>query len=220
MATKKDLLRFARTMLKEPIMTLSSIRKVYQIVADRHQMFRLFDRHAQRPHRFGADASALYAGEWFEITEREHDYMFEILPPLWIRGSMFAMREFLTGSVTSVFFALRIDGVIRHFHGYCDLSGGRSVEDMRLAIIERETRPVRAMTRNERLEHIWSVTADAYRGYSDDPAPQYLPGHRVITLYSEAGSARSKLLYDLTDDEIATKLPVQLRHLPDAAVAA
>lgn len=36
----------------------------------------------------------------------------------------------------------------------------------------------------------------------------------------EAGSARSKLLYDLTDDEIATKLPVQLRHLPDAAVAA
>lgn len=30
----------------------------------------------------------------------------------------------------------------------------------------------------------------------------------------------SKLLDDLTDDEIATKLPVQLRHLPDAAVAA
>lgn len=201
-------------------MTLSSIRKVYQGVADRHQMFRLFDRHAQRPHRFEDDASALYAGEWFEITEREHDYMFEILPPLWIRGSMFAMREFLTGSVTSVFFALRIDGVIRHFHGYCDLSDGRSVEDMRLAIIERETRPVRAMTRNERLEHIWSATADAYRGYSDETTPQYLPCQRVITLYSEAGSAQSKLLDDLTDDEIASKLPIQLRHLPDAAAAA
>jgi hypothetical protein len=119
-----------------------------------------------------------------------------------------------------VFFALRIDGVIRHFHGYCDLSDGRSVEQMRLAIIERETRPVRSMRREERLEHIWSATADAYRGYSDESSPRCLPGYRVITLYSEAGSARSKLLDDLTDDEIASKLPIQLRHLPDAAAAA
>ncbi|MDR6101801.1 hypothetical protein QE369_001998 [Agrobacterium larrymoorei] len=200
--------------------TPSAIRKVYQGIAERHQMFRLFDRHAQRPHRFDGDASALYAGEWFEITEREHDYMFEILPPLWIRGSMFAMREFLTQSVTSVFFTLRIDGIIRHFHGYCDLSDGRSVEDMRRAIIERETRPVRAMTRDERLEHIWSATADAYRGYSDETTPQFLPGERVIALYTGARSARLKLLDDLTDDEIAIKLPVQLRHLPDTAVAA
>lgn len=200
--------------------TPSAIRKVYQGVADRHQMFRMFDRHAQRPHRFDGHASALYAGEWFEIAEREHDYMFEILPPLWIRGSMFAMREFLTGYVTSVFLALRIDGVIRFFHAYCDLSDGGSVEDMRLAIIERETRPVRSMTREERLEHIWSATADAYRGYSDETAPQYLPGQRVIALYTATGSARLKLLDDLTDDEIAAKLPVQLRHLPDAAVAA
>jgi hypothetical protein len=180
----------------------------------------MFDRHTQRPHRFDGDASTLYAGEWFEITECEHDYMFEILPPLWIRGSMFAMREFLTGSVTSVFFALRIDGVIRFFHAYCDLSDGGSVEAMRLAIIERETRPVRAMTRDERLEHIWSATADAYRGYSDETAPQYLPGQRVIVLYTATGSARLKLLDDLTDEEIATKLPVQLRHLARAAVAA
>ncbi|QXC52474.1 DUF1419 domain-containing protein (plasmid) [Agrobacterium salinitolerans] len=200
--------------------TPSVIRRVYQGITERHQMFRMFDRHAQRPHRFEGDASALYAGEWFEITEREHDYMFEILPPLWIRGSMFAMREFLTGSVTSLFFALRIDGVIRYFHGYCDLSDPGSVEDMRLAIIERETRPVRAMTRDERLEHIWSATADAYRGYSDEAAAQYLPGQRVIALYAGVGSARLKLLDDLTDDEIATKLPVQLRHLPAAAVAA
>ncbi|NTI26564.1 DUF1419 domain-containing protein (plasmid) [Rhizobium rhizogenes] len=200
--------------------TPSAIRKVYQGIADRHQMFRMFNRHAQRSHRFDGDASAHYAGEWFEISEREHDYMFEILPPLWIRGTMFAMREFLTGSVTSVFFSLRIDRVVRHFHGYCDLSDGGSVEQMRLAIIERETRPVRAMTRDERLEHIWSATSDAYRGYSDESSPYYLPGHRVITLYSEAASARSKLLDDLTDDEIASKLPVQLRHLPDAAVAA
>ena len=96
--------------------------KIFQGVADRRQMFRMFDRHAQRPNRWEDDAGALYAGEWFEISEREHDYMFEILPPLWMRGDMFAMREFLTDSVTSVFFALTIDGRVRHFHGYCDLS--------------------------------------------------------------------------------------------------
>ena len=199
--------------------TPPAIRKVYQSVADRHQMFRMFDRHAQRPHRFDADASALYAGEWFEITEREHDTMFEILPPLWIRGSMFAMREFLTESVTSVFFALRIDGVIRHFHGYCDLSDGQSVEDMRLAIIERETRPVRAMTRNERLEHIWSSTAEPYRGYADYRWPHASRGRRTIHFFGGKLGSVPKLLDSMTEEEIAAKLPVHLRYLPDAAAA-
>ncbi|PYE40041.1 uncharacterized protein DUF1419 [Rhizobium sp. PP-F2F-G20b] len=100
-----------RTSLKEPKMNTSpKIRKVFQGVATRQQMFRMFDRHAQRPDRWADDASPLYAGEWFEITDAENDYMFEILPPLWTRGSIFAMREYLTGSVTSVFFTLRIDG--------------------------------------------------------------------------------------------------------------
>ena len=194
--------------------TSPAIRKVYQGVADRHQMFRMFDRHAQRPDRWNDDATALYSGEWFEIRESEHDYMFEILPPLWICGSMFAMREFLTGSITSVFFALRIDGAIRHFHGYCDLSDTSSVENMRLAITERETRPVRAMTRDERLNHIWSSTADDYRGYAGDRWPYALRGKKTIILYGGAAGTTLKLLEDLTDDEIAAKLPVHLRHLP------
>lgn len=91
-------------------MTLLSVRKVYQGIADRRQMFRMFDRHAQRPDRFQDDASALYGGEWFEISEAEHDYMFEILPPLWMRGEMFALGEFLTDRITSIFYALNIDG--------------------------------------------------------------------------------------------------------------
>ncbi len=194
-------------------------RKIFQGVADRHQMFRMFDRHAQRPNRWDGDATALYAGEWFEIAEPDHDYMFEILPPLWIRGSMFAMREFLTGSVTSVFFALRIDGAIRHFHGYCDLADHAAVETMRLAIIDRESRPVRTMNRNERLEHIWSTTADSYRGYTDETTPQHLPSRRLVMLYGVNGRSRSKLLDDLTNEEIAAKLPVHLRHLPDAVAA-
>ena len=199
-------------------MTLSSIRKVFQGIADRHQMFRMFDRHAQRPNRWDGDDSTLYNGEWFELGEREHDYMFEILPPLWMRGDMFAMREFLTGSITSVFFTIRIDGRIRYFHGYCDLADTSSAQQMRISIIERETRPVRAMTRQERLEHIWSSTADDYRGYADFQFPASKRGRRKIRMFG-TGAVNVKLLEDLTDAEISAKLPVHLRHLPDAIAA-
>ncbi len=73
-------------------MTLLSVRKVFQGIADRRQMFRMFDRHAQRPEP-SLDDAHLYRGEWFEVGQPEHDYMFEILPPLWMRGDAFAMRE-------------------------------------------------------------------------------------------------------------------------------
>lgn len=197
----------------------SAIRKVFQGVATRHDMFRLFDRHSQRPNRWEDHAVPLYAGEWFEIGEAEQDYMFELLPPLWIRGSMFAMREYLTGSVTSVFFALRIDGRIRHFHGYCDVSDQASVEQMRVAIIERESRPVRSMTRDERLEHIWSSTADAYRGYAGERWPTASQGCRTVSIYAGNDCGFFKLLDELSDDEIAAKLPVHLRHLPSPIAA-
>ncbi|MBY3447466.1 DUF1419 domain-containing protein [Rhizobium laguerreae] len=196
-----------------------AIAKVFQGVASRQQMFRMFDRHAQRPNRWDGDAAPFYADEWFEIGETEHDYMFEILPPLWIRGSMFAMREYMTGSVTSVFFALRIDEAIRYFHGYCDLSDKASVETMRVAIIERESRPVRAMTRQERLEHIWSTTADDYRGYAGHRWPQSARGKRTVVLYRGNEGTFLKLLDELTDGEIAAKLPVHLRHLPSSIAA-
>ncbi|MDQ0563021.1 hypothetical protein QO004_004830 [Rhizobium mesoamericanum] len=200
-------------------MTLSSIRKVYQGIADRRQMFRMFDRHAKRPNRWQRDDSALYRGEWFELGEFEHDYMFEILPPLFIRGEMFAMREFLTGSITSIFFTLRIDGSIRHFHGYCDLADKGSPERMRDAILERETRPVRAMTREERLEHIWSSTADGYRGYAGEHWPTTDRGKRTVMFYARPGGTTLKLLDDLTDAEIAAKLPVHLRYLSERQAA-
>lgn len=158
-------------------MTQSTIRKIYFGVADRRQMFRLFDRHAQRPNRWEHDDSALFAGEWFEIARTEHDYMLDLLPPLWMRGEMFAMREFLTESVTSVFYTLRIDGRTRYFHAYCDLAQSRSPVEMRDAIIERESWPVKAMTRAERLEHVWSATHDEYRGYAGE---RFLPELREI----------------------------------------
>ncbi len=199
-------------------MTPSAIRKVYEGVADRRQMFRMFDRHAQRPNRFDDDAGGLYRGEWFEIDRIEHDYMLEILPPLWIRGEMFAMREFLTGSITSIFFSLSIDGRIRYFHGYCDLSDRMLPERMRDAIVERESRPVRAMTRTERIEHIWSSTHDDYRGYADERFPSAGRGKRVVMMCAWQ-SRDFRLLDQLTDAEISAKLPVHLRYLPERRAA-
>jgi hypothetical protein len=188
----------------------SPIRKIYQGVADRQLMFRMFDRHAQRLNRPEVDATALYSGEWFEIGQVEYDYMLEILPPLWMRGRMFAMREFLTRSITSVFFALTIDGHVRHFHGYCDLSERSSTDLMHTVIVERESRPVKAMTREERLEHIWSSTHDDYRGYA---------GERTVLLYGGQRGTVLKLLGTLTDAEISAKLPVHLRYLPGQIAA-
>lgn len=200
-------------------MTFSPIRKIYHGVADRRQMFRLFDRHAQRPNRWESDDSALYCGEWFEIARREHDYMLEILPPLWMRGEMFALREFLTCSITGIFYTLSIDGRTRHFHGYCDLLQARSPGEMRDAIVERESWPEKAMTHEERLEHIWSATHDDYRGYAGE---RWLPedrGKRTILVYGRRGGTTLKMLEDLTEDEIAAKLPVHLRHLPNRQAA-
>lgn len=196
----------------------SPVRKIYQDIADRRQMFRLFDRHAQRPNRWQYDDSVLFAGEWFEIARPEHDCMLDILPPLWMRGGMFAMREFLTESVTSIFFALTIDGRIRYFHGYCDLFERGSPDRMKAAIVERESRPARAMTREERIEHIWSSTHDDYRGYAGE---RWLPEHRgkrTVLVYGR-GRTELKLLDHLSDEEIAAKLPVHLRHLPLRAAA-
>jgi hypothetical protein len=200
-------------------MSVFSNRKVFQGVAERRQMFRMFDRHAQRPNRWEIDARGLYAGEWFEIGESEHDYMLNILPPLWMRSEMFAMREFLTGSITSVFFALSMNGTIRYFHGYCDLADRQAPAGMRDAILARETRPVKAMTRDERLEHIWSEAGDDYRGYADATWPERLRGERTVVVFGPNKQQSMKLLRDLTDAEISSKLPVHLRYLPELAAA-
>lgn len=61
--------------------TVSPIRKIFEGVTTRGQMFRLFNRHNQRPDRWQTDAAPLYSGEWFEIDEDLYDYMLNILPP-------------------------------------------------------------------------------------------------------------------------------------------
>ncbi len=133
-------------------------RKVFEGVASRHEMYALFNRHSQSPFDDDRMNGTRYVGEWFEISEADHDHMFEILPPLFYRGDRFAMREFLAASVTSFFFALTIDDRSRWFHGYCDLDDRQSPDRMRAEIITRESRPVRAMSAQEKLDHIWSTT--------------------------------------------------------------
>ena len=200
-------------------LSANPIRKVYQGVADRRQMFRLFDRHAQRPNRWQSDDSVLYRGEWFEIGKAESTYMLDILPPLWIRADMFALSEFLTGSITSVFFTLTIEGRVRFFHTYCDLADRTSCERTREAIMARESRPLKAMTREECLEHIWSVTHDDYRGYAGEDFAERLRGRRFVLCYGRRPGATRRILEQLTDAEIAPKLPVNLRDLGARQVA-
>jgi hypothetical protein len=65
--------------------------------------------------------------------------MFDILPPLFMRGDHFAMREYQAAQVTSVFFALKIDDRFRWFHSYCDLSRAVSIDRMRAGIVGRES---------------------------------------------------------------------------------
>lgn len=190
-------------------------RKIFEGVATRPQMFQLFDRHGKAPMSKARVTGRLYAGEWFEIGRAEHDYMFEILPPLWMRGEMFAMREFMTGSITSVFFALSIDGRIRYFHGYCDMQVRASAERLRDVIMERESRPVPTMTLAEQLDHIWSTTPADYRGYAGERWPGQHRGKPTILIDGGAHGSVLTLLKDLSEAEIATRLA----HLSEPVAA-
>jgi hypothetical protein len=88
---------------------------------------------------------------------------------------------------------------------------------MKHAIIERESRPIRAMTCEERLEHIWSSTHDDYRGYAWRTLARRSARQAHGAVFCGQLGTVLKLLDDLTDDEIAAKLPVQLRHRPPIA---
>lgn len=201
-------------------MTFSpKIRKVFQGVPDRRQMFRMLDRHEQHPDRTGGNTDQLYAGEWFEVAEDDYQYMFDIQPPLWIEWDKFAVRAYLTAKITSIFFTLNFGSQPRCFHGYCDLAERDSPERMQAAMIERESRPSKVLTREERLEHIWSSTHDEYRGYADWRVPSARRGERIVMVCGPDRRRDYKVLDQLTDAEIAAKLPVHLRHLP-ASIAA
>jgi len=185
-------------------------RKVFEGVATRSQMFALFNRHGDTP---GVDplSGIPYASEWFEIAASEYRFMLGLLPPLFQRTGMFGISEYKAGNVTSVFFAIRIRGRERWFHGFCDLTDKRSPDAMRAAIIAHETGAVDSMTREEKLEAIWSATHADFRGIAGEANPDAWPpehwGKRTILIYVAGQGTTLKLLEDLTDDEIDSRMP-------------
>ena len=90
---------------------------------------------------------------------------------------------------------------------------------MRDAIIARETSLDRAMSATEQLEHIWSDTRDTYRGYADKSWFPETRGKRWVMVYSSKPSGEAKLLNDLTEAEIAAKLPILYRPARQALAA-
>lgn len=188
-------------------------RKVHAGVATHEQTFALFNRHRDKPAHDQLDGR-LYAGEWFEITNADYHFMLDLLPPLFRRTGMFGMSEYKAGYVTSVFFELRIRGRQRWFHGFCDMSDRRSPEIMRAAIIAHETRATDSMTREEKLEAIWTATHEDFKGFAGDANPDAWPeedrGKRTIVVNGGAEGTIFKLLEHLTDAEIEHLLPLSL----------
>ena len=184
-------------------------RKVFEGVATRSQMFALFNRHSDTP---GVDplSGMPYASEWFEIQASEYHFMLGLLPPLFQRTGMFGMSEYKAGNVTSVFFAIRISGRERWYHGFCDLTDKSSPDAMRAAIIAHETGALDSMTREEKLEAIWSAThADFKRIAGETNLDAWPPEHhgkRTILTYVPGQGTTLKLLDDLTYDEIDSRM--------------
>jgi hypothetical protein len=188
--------------------TQPPFRKVFDGVATREEMFRLFNRHHDDP-AVDPLSGKPYAGEWFEIEAVDYHFMLGLLPPLFQRSGMFGMSEYKVGNVTSVFFAIRIRGRERFFHAFCDLGDKQSPDKMRAAIIAHETGAADSMTREDKLEAIWSGTHPGFKGIAgeadsgDWPAEHH--GKRVVLV--RGGSDRVlKLLEDLSDDEIDIRM--------------
>lgn len=184
-------------------------RKIHLGIAAGEKMYALFNRDAGLPieQRISGET---YAGEWFEIGQADYLFMLDVLPPLFMRTGMFGMSEFKAGNVTSVFFEITIRGRRRWFHGYCDLSDRQSPDRMRAAIIAFETDAFDSMTRAEKLEAIWLLTHDDFKGIAGAVNPSAWPpehrGKRTILVNGGGLGTILKLLDDLTDAEIDEKL--------------
>ncbi|MFD2051914.1 DUF1419 domain-containing protein [Mesorhizobium calcicola] len=193
----------------------SAFRKVHNGIASREQMFQLFNRHRGTP---GIDPSSgtPYEGEWFEVEASAYHFMLGLLPPLFRRTGMFGMSEYKAGYVTSVFFAIRIRGRERWFHGFCNLSDKHSPDAMRAAIIARETGATDSMTREEKLEAIWNTTHPDFKGIAGEINPDAWPvehhGKRAVLVDGGRDGTILKRLEDLSDDEIDSRMSAIRAH--------
>lgn len=82
---------------------------------------------------------------------------------------------------------------------------------MRAAIIAHETGASDSMTRAEKLEAIWNATHPDFKGIAGEIQPHTWPaehrGKRVILVNDGGNGTILKLLEELSDDEIDSRLP-------------
>ncbi len=82
---------------------------------------------------------------------------------------------------------------------------------MRAAIVAHETGAVDGMTREEKLEAIWSATHADFKSIAGEANPDAWPlehhGKRTILDYAAGQGTTLKLLEDLSDQEIDSRMP-------------
>ncbi len=106
--------------------------------------------------------------------------------------------------------AITIHGRRRWFHGFCDMSDRFAPDRMRAAIIAFEWHAFDSMTRAEKLEAIWILTPDDFKGTAEGvdattPMPEQRDARAIIFDHGDRGRIAKPLL-DLTDGEIADLL--------------
>ena len=185
--------------------------KIFDGVATRKQMFELFNRIPDCPFEDRISGKT-YENTWFEVDREGYDTMLEVLPPIFMRAGMFALSELKAGFVGSVFFEIdSIDGRRRWFTGYCNLGDRSSPDAMRAAIIAYEKVAMANLSRDAALDLIWERTHDDFRGlagqFNPDAWPTEHHGKRSILVHEPGVGTVQKLLENLTDAEIADRLP-------------
>ncbi len=183
-------------------------RKVYAGVATNSDLIDLHDRRADLSPPETSEYIP-YTGEWFEIDQSAFREASSKRPRLFAKPGLFAASEYKEGFVTSVYFAIRIRGFMRWFHGFCDLSDPATPDRMRIAIIAEETAAIDVMAMDRKV------------GFLRDPHPpaiNTLPsGRRRIGILRRLGAeidAASALPGGLSDEEIDAYLNDGLRD-PD-----
>ena len=158
-----------------------------------------------------------YAGEWFEINRVEYHFMLDLLPPLFMRTGMFGMSEYKAGNVTSVFFAIRIRGRERWFHGFCDLTDQAVARhDARRHHRPRDRRErqhdARGKARGDLEHHPCRAQGDRPQCRSRARVRPNIAANAPFSLTPEGMMLSFKLLDDLSDDEIDKLLSVSRSH--------
>ncbi|MFC3637311.1 DUF1419 domain-containing protein [Camelimonas fluminis] len=180
--------------------------RIYQSVASSSAMYALWARHNDAPFDDIRLSGQRDVNTWFEVTKEAFDMMLGLMPPIWLGQGAFAICEAMTDSIHAVFIPAEINGALRFFAGYLDLSDRKSTERLRQAIVERLTASGPSLaSRDEKLETIWNTTHRDFRGYAGSVDPDIWDaasmGKRTVLVLREGGTTLVCLEH-LNDGEI------------------